>query len=805
MHSLTRLIYALLIVTAAGVTAAADQNLEREVQFDIPSQPLSQSVIAFSEQSGIQIVTAGEDLPRSQTPEVRGKLAISNALRKLLSGTHLRFKSVGEGTVALIDEGSPSQSSANLPGREEPIRLAQSAASSGVEKNASESQAVTLEEIVVTAQKREERAIDVPISITALSAEELKRRNVTDLSDLSFAVPGLAVETGGTNTRVLLRGISNVTGGLSLIGMYLDESSATSAGYSQLDLRTYDLERIEVLRGPQGTLYGEGSVGGTIRFITRDPQLDHFGVNADASTLFIEDGDSAEHVGAMLNMPLVENVLGVRIAGEYLHGGGWIDQPAAGRKDFNGQDLMNVRVKGLWRPLPQLAVNAMAVIHRNDESQNAGEDSDGDFTQALNLLTKPRVKNDYELYNLTFTYDFPGARLLATSTSIDQDIDTTNWTGRLQLLPPPGTRSETYSALDKRPADIRTHELRLTSTGTTPWQWTLGGYYRHFRYGEDAPENYFAFFPLPPGDPLPAPYAFQLSKVSNSWALFGDSNYRLSERLTLGAGLRYFEDKQEDRIAVLEGKFHTVNPRAYAQFKVTDSVNVYGSAAKGFRSGGFNLPGQPAYDPEKVWTYELGTKMSLADRSVSLELAAFYSDYSDYQIFGQAGTPPLAVFSNAGNARIKGVDWGFLWRTGAWTMSFNGSYVHSEFYKIDAASTSHLVGDPLDLFPKYSLTTSVQRDFSWSGRPGFARLDYSQRGRETYRNRGIGPWYYNKSDVINILNGNLGLQWSKRLSLNLFAQNLLNDRGFTAPLSIEDGSSRARPRAIGVGFDVSFE
>jgi outer membrane receptor protein involved in Fe transport len=192
---------------------------------------------------------------------------------------------------------------------------------------------------------------------------------------------------------------------------------------------------------------------------------------------------------------------------------------------------------------------------------------------------------------------------------------------------------------------------------------------------------------------------------------------------------------------------------------------------------------------------------------LSIDAALFYSDYTDYQIYGLARppAPPVAIYSNAGSAKIKGVEWAFNWRVvDGWSLSFNTSYVDSEFYEINARSTAYAVGDPLDLFPKYSFTVSTVRDFDWNGRRGFARVDYNQHGRSTYRNRSSGPWVFYESDVINMLNFNLSLQWNDTLSLGLFAQNLLNDRGYI-DVSSSDGSSRTRPRTVGIEFGVAFD
>jgi iron complex outermembrane receptor protein len=358
-------------------------------------------------------------------------------------------------------------------------------------------------------------------------------------------------------------------------------------------------------------------------------------------------------------------------------------------------------------------------------------------------------------------------------------------------------------------SDIWTQELRLTSIASGSVQWTAGGFFRHAQIDQHQPGIYFGL-PDPSGAPLlPVSFPYQALRLSKSWAVFGDVSYELTDRLVLGTGLRYFEDDQESTIDAFQaGSFHALNPRVYAQYKLTDEVNTYASAAKGFRSGGFNALNQPSYDPETVWTYELGTKMSLIGGHLSADLAVFYSDYKDYQIEGilPAPAPPLSITSNAGSAKIKGIEWGLTWRpTEQWSLSFNGDYVDSEFTKINVTSSSHAVGDPLDLFPKYGYTVSGQRDLRWNGRKGFARLDYNQQGRATQMNRSFGPWFHSESDIINMLNFNMSLQWSDNLSLSLFGENLLDDRGLADAYGIFDLASRSRPRTFGVGFGVTFD
>ncbi len=828
-----------LLASFGAVSMAAQAFAEEPRPINVPAGDLIVALKTFTKQTGVEVVYLSNRLMGLKTHGVSGTLLPQDALTKMLEGTPLALKVDPSGAVLItlpgedLDSGAPAKSSGLTSagagfhlarsGTDSMQGVAASGATQAGEKNdpvgAEAASQDRIQEVIVTAQKRSERLIDVPISIVAMGADELQKRRIDSIDTLSMSVPGVAIQNNGGYYRLItIRGVSNFFGTASLIGMYLDEASVTSSVPSyQLDLRAYDLERVEVLRGPQGTLYGEGSAGGTIRFITRNPELDRFAMKADVAAQFTEGGAPGQSVQGALNVPLVENKLGLRVAGTFDHQGGWIDQPAAGRKDYNEQNLTNVRAKGLWQPTSQLTVNAMAVVHRNDGSYNGGEDADGNYTQAFGLTTTPAVEDDYEIYNLTLSYDFAWARLLSTTSYTNQDKDIAHMGQRRQYTAPPTPQTHIYYGDYALDADSVTEELRLTSLGSGRWQWTIGGYYQRARNETFA--EYLFSLPPPTGSPLPAPFEFLSANESKAWAAFGDASYKLTNRLTLGAGLRYYEDDKNSAsgfaIGVppvlgpqLNGKFHSLNPRAYAQFKLTDQINTYASIAKGFRSGGFNALNQPSYDPESVITYELGTKMSLMQGRVSTDLALFHSDYEDYQIVGTIVAPSgqlLNITSNVGDARIRGVEWGVSWHpTDQWTLSLNGDRLQAEFTEIKANPRSHNVGDPLDAFPKYTYTASVQRDYSLFGKSGFARLDYNEQSRMYYRIRYYGPWYHSQSDIINMLNVNFGLQWNESLSFGVFGQNLLDDRGFITAENIQQSAPRARPRTYGIQFSLDF-
>ena len=176
--------------------------------------------------------------------------------------------------------------------------------------------------------------------------------------------------------------------------------------------------------------------------------------------------------------------------------------------------------------------------------------------------------------------------------------------------------------------------------------------------------------------------------------------------------------------------------------------------------------------------------MRLLDGKLGTDADVFLSNYSDFQIVGIPPPPaqPLDITRNAGSARIKGIEANVTWfPVELWNFSVNGDYTNARFVRIDVLDSSYRVGDPVDLVPRYQVSASAEREFSWGGRPGFARVDYSQIARETYRNLSIGPWFYSQSDYIHTLNFSSRIQWNDTVGFGVFAKNLLNDRGYTTP------------------------
>ena len=493
--------------------------------------------------------------------------------------------------------------------------------------------------------------------------------------------------------------------------------------------------------------------------------------------------------------------------GTYDNAGGWIDQPAVPDEDINDQDLKNLRVKGLWNPGDALKINATATIHRNSTGAlPSGEDENGNYTQPFQLLTTPSSQEDYELYNATLIYDFEKVSFLSASSYIDSDRLTKDYGQVFQFFPIPFPPINAWVEQQGISTKVFTEEVRLNSRGKDSWQWTVGAFYRN------AQSTQFStgFLTGLPG-PLPTrtPTPFLRKEDSESWAIFGTTSFDVTERTEVGIGLRYFEDDQKlfDGATTQIGTFDSLSPRAYLNFDINNDVMAYASVAKGFRSGGFNALGQPSYEPESVWSYELGTKMTSWNGRIQAELAIFYSDYSDYQILGVLPPPApfIGILSNAGDAEIKGVDWAItLQPADNISFVFNGTYVDATFVNINALSASYSVDDRVPLVPKYQVALSGIYDFVLKDMPGNIRLDYNQQGKSFFANRTFGDHFHDTSDVIDMLNLNVSWQFNKQISFGLFARNLLDDRGFLNAKRIFGEEVRPRPRTVGFELGLRY-
>jgi len=808
-----------------GMVSAGAQTLQPEYELLIDRGPLEAALSELSRQTGMNVAyvenTAVEG-GKVIVPPVRGRYSVESALEMMLAGSKLTYVTVNPRTIAVVVAAAPpskkriSQLSFTQTAETAAAAGVPVPAAAGAEDAGQSTGDVRLndveEEVIVTAQKRAQRPIEIPMSIAVLGSDDLQAKGVADMRDLAYAVPGMMVQEFGPGRQVIfMRGVGNRVGSSALTGAYLDEVPVTAGTSSpstigQLDLRTTDLERVEVLKGPQGTLYGAGAVSGTVRFITADPKLDAFAANAEAVASFTEEGDPSQKISAVLNMP-VAPTFGLRLAATHENNGGWIDRPDAGRKDVNEYDLTDVRLKGLWRPSDALQVKAMAIVNRNRADDSGGlshSDEDYNFRLAVDPDRRSPFHDDYELFNVTVDYDFGPVNLLSSSSYIDHDARFL-----YAFIAGPQTLFDTYEALYDYDQNVKvfSQEVRLASDDSGPFTWTTGVFYQDVQEQSDyiltSAFGGFAFEPTPD----------RTENNNTAWAVFGDASYSVTEKWKIGAGVRYFED---DREAIgfagrQAGTFDKVTWRATTSYAFEPNIRAYVNVATGFRSGGFSTFGFPPYDPETLITYETGLKMALPAHRMQLDFAVFRSDYSDYLRRGFVLNPNTNAFvnaeSNIGDVKIEGVEVSITAGiTKDLTLSVTGAFTDSTLEKLDPRATGAGLGepgDPIDYIPEFSYTAGLNYDFTVAGNlPGFARVDYSYRDKVSVIDRSITvPTMF--SDETAVLDARVGMSF-ERWSLQVFGQNLTNENGSIDPWIYWAQAVRNRPRTYGVRFAFDF-
>ncbi len=815
---------AAVALSIVGIASAAPaQAAMKKVHTEIPEQELGPALRALAKERNFQIVYASKDVSSLRTRGAIGEYTAEEALVQILSGSGLAYRYLDERTVTIFPASSAPPPSAagdspnedrkakgSFPGR---FRMAQTSTGSAasyadVDANSGHTDtrsAVQLEEVVVTAQKRSQNIMDVPLSVTALNAEALQRAGIDTVLSLSYSVPSLEVQpTGGGFQRYFIRGVGNGNSSTSLVGIYLDEADITTNGNSQLDVRATDLERVEVLKGPQGTLYGAGSAGGTIRFITRDPDLQHLGGSADLQLYSTRYGAPSEQVSGVLNLPLIPDQLGVRIVGTYGNLGGWIDQPSADRNNINNQDLRDVRVKTLWKPSEDFSLKALVDVNRNGgHGTNASEDAAYKLAVPVDPAAATPFKSDYDVYNLTGSYNFPGVNLLSSTTYFDTFTRAVIGL-KYSEAPDPAPLGGFLNDPDTRITHSFSQELRLSSSETALFHWLAGAFYKKLTIDYTTDYEYGTF------DEAEGSGVSVDNETSKSISLFADGGYNVLPAWEIGAGVRYFHDDRTayDTVQFLSGSFHNVAPRVYTSYALSDDMHVYASAADGFRSGGFNagdgIP-QSSYAPEKIRSYELGSKTSFLDHSLSAEVALFFSRYEDIQYFIPTSNG-IGMLSNAGTAHIYGVDGALDWQaTRQLLLSFNGNWTHSRVVSLLPGVITVDVGDPVDYTTEYS--ARVAATYNWNlttGLPAFAHIEFARVGPSHLTDRGEGgdPILFT-TDTINMLDARVGLSragWS----FELFGDNLANANGIQDASGGFGFGTRPRPRTLGIEVRTEF-
>ena len=590
-----------------------------------------------------------------------------------------------------------------------------------------------VEEVVVTAEKREQNLKDVPQSVTALSGEGLDLVRAVTFEDYITRVPGavLVSEQPGSS-RLVLRGIN--TGGVSAtIATYVDETpygSVTGLANGAVlapDLDTFDMQRVEVLRGPQGTLYGASSLGGLLKYVTNAPDPTRYSGKLEVDGEDTSHGGLGGSVKGVFNAPLGDKAA-LRISGYYDDLAGFIDDHLRNAVRVNEAKYSGGRASLLVRPTERFTVRLSAVIQ--DISSRGTSDVDVDPTTFVPLygdLTQSRTfsmpnKVAYRIADLNVGYDFGMARLTSITSYATLRQDTNEDATALYggLLSSVFGQPLGAGLLQDLKQKKFTQELRLAS-GPQKFEWLVGGFFTHEQ--NQLRQNLSAINLANPPQVAPGFGGLEtiyLPTRYSEYAGFLNADYHFTDRFDLSAGGRYSHNDQYSNQVTngpLAGGLSSISGSSSEgvftfavapKYKINDDVTVYARVSKGYRPGGPNVvnPLAPATVPrtfasDSLIDYEAGVKTELFDRAVTLDVTGFYIDWSRIQLL--ADVSGFGVNTNGASAVSKGLEADLSWvPVRGLTLSANGAFTQANLTADTPAIIGGHDGDRLPYSPRIS-------------------------------------------------------------------------------------------------------
>lgn len=721
-----------------------------------------------------------------------------------------------------------------------------------------------IEEIVVTALKRSTTVQDTPVSISAITGDVLDRRGADDFIDYANSIPGLTlVDQGPGERRLVIRGINGV--GESQVGLYYDETFVTGApgaeadsGARQPDFKLVDIDRVEVLRGPQGTLYGAGSVGGTLRVITNKPDASGFEGFVEGDLSNTNRGGDNVQLSGMVNIPLVQDTLAARVVAYYRDESGYIDNVALGNNNINFEDTYGGRASLRWTPSDELTVDFTMMLQRTDTGgrpeflPNAGNFDTDRVTQEI-------LEDESDLFSLTLNWDVGFADLVASASYYDRfvefNFDTTpfiagfdnNAICAIQNGQNPGTYvctaeeaaahtvfiNSLLPATVKQPQNVDnwTTEIRLSSKGDEKFDWTVG----IFTEDRESDLKSQVLAATPEGlarEPFEFIFFREAFEQVDQFSVFGEVTYNVTDRFSLTGGLRYFDYDKKNQGETIVG-FSLVNAppgpapdgdasedgtifKANASYDISDDLMVYAQVVEGFRLGGANqsvfVQVPPQFDSDSVTNYEIGAKTTLLDGSMTLNAALFRMDWDNIQVGGTTPDGAFAFIGNAGSAAVDGIEIEFTSQpTDNLVLSGGLTYLNAELSEDQVDDSGDfrapgLDGDAIPRVPELTFGGAAEYYFDLPNNlDGSVRFDLNYIDTRTTELRPDDPFFLEIDDYA-VANLRLGVE-AETWSASLYANNLFNEEGQTNR-NFSAFTNRSifavRPFTIGVSVRKSF-
>jgi iron complex outermembrane recepter protein len=765
-------------------------------------------------------------------------------------------------------------------------------------------------EVIVTARKRgEEKLQDIPTAISAIGSAQLEKMGVKDFTDFAYEVPGLTFnDQGAGEKRYIVRGVYSP--GQEQVAVYYDEvpapgiqSSTGDSGSQTPDLKLVDMERIEVLKGPQGTTFGANSQTGVVRFITKKPDLTDVSGQVDANAQYMQHGDPGAGANAAFNLPLIQNVLGVRLTGYYDHTGGYIDNVRLGTTDINWSRTEGGRALIRYQPVDGTTIDGMLWLQNrdiggannyypydsfhvrgNNPNDNGYYDSVPNFayfnTGTFNTAdyVQTPLPDKQQIYSLTLTQDVNFATLTATGSLYKRNFgffrDNT-WAvislglGPASLQGTPACfksaaapnaatciRGDLFPELTNQTQDItqKAGEIRLNSSGDGPLQWLAGFFYR------DRDSNFQSVSPVVDGDTglpfaqtapspgystlpgagiegcQPCALARYNERYINERAEFGEITYKFFSKLEAEVGLREFGASQTDTgfylfqfptfgnslPAPAYGHFsqNKLIKKFQLSYRPTEDVTIFALASQGFRLGGTNQSTFAAvpkgYGADSLWNYELGIKSSWWERRVTVNASIFDIEWDNIQVSGRDPTGSFGFISNAGKARVTGLEFeSFVHPVRGLDFSAGFEYLPERQLTQDEVNNVVVApgkaGDKLPRIPGFTGDVSTQYTHSLSALPewaAWARADYAYHGQSATDFRPNSFATYRIQHAYEITNFRVGATNERTgLDLALYLDNAFDVQGdvyLVAATATPTAKYTNQPRTIGLEVTKKF-
>ncbi len=756
---------------------------ERNGQYDqsyrltIPSQELDRALIALATETGHALVMPSEDVGSLRSTSIDGTYTLLHALQIMLDGTDLSGGLTESGviTISLTNTENDGETNVRGLGRKGSLLAGVSAVLFGLGGPAPEALA-QIDEIIVTATKRESGLQRTPIAVTALDSSLLRDAGVSGPLDLNGLAPSTVISRSVQQLQITIRGVGNeiIISGVGEPGVAFHTNGVFNGSNVSSTLGFLDVDRIEILRGPQGTLWGRNSTGGAVNVIQKRPTEDFEGyLAADYGRFNTLSAESA------VSGPLTDSLLG-RFAVSYRRSDGYIENLVPGQPDVADDNTVSFRGSllakfsdttewlvaagyaysditainetqqgtafppGVQHPFSPAAALADPVTFAptlaNDGSRSFAEinrgfsATQGTFT-TFNSLPDSNEATEAYYFTSEFVHDFASLSLtLLTDYRYHdrqsvRDIDFT-----------PSTVFEDFSFLREDTQQF-SQEVRLSSDGWDRFDWLVGGYFYFQNLDIDndttvgpypgSPDVVFggAFGPAFPQ----ATFVQAGNQKTTSYAIFGQSNYRLIDDVSVTLGARFSSDQKKgdersivvigersglviaDTTANFDENWQEVTWKAGLEYTPADEILIYANVANGYKSGGINLGSLTgAFDPETLINYELGIKSTFLDKRARLNLTGFYSDYKDYQLQSILNT--ALIITNA-DAEIYGVEAEFtLIPLENWKISAVASWNESEITSYNQAGLLNpatndpvVAGEPLPRTPDFAFRVAAER------------------------------------------------------------------------------------------------